>query len=474
MAITSVSHAPHTYTPAWGPIVWTVLSSSNDTTNFKYVFDIYQIGGTGGTGTDLQIGRIKQRPNPTGYASIDVSTVIQPYLSPANAVFEIDKIAGATATFAQTSNLIGGFYMKVGEEINGTIYTGLTGATAGDPSYLAYSRTGKYVRAFAGAQNVIDAQNHDVTGPTSNGSNQAEYGNYYPYVMGYTAVSTSSGKFLTSALGTTGNDTYKLRAEDSHTLTYLNRSLNDVIDYDTPSFLMIQVASGASSYLINRPITIGNGAGPRSSTSVAIGATAWSTPQQELTQVAVGPSELGLTGNPAWYNVSLAMWSGVSHALIGAYVSETKHFTVYDDCQGQFPSIRFSWLNKFGGRDYFNFDKFYEREYNATSQNYFKDPNQWSATAWSLQPWKTGNFVYNKKIERSINVTSDWIDEDTMEHLKGLFESPNVLVYMPNETYPQTCLISNKSFIQKLLLTQKMYNLEFSFDLSFDDRVQNT
>ena len=61
-----------------------------------------------------------------------------------------------------------------------------------------------------------------------------------------------------------------------------------------------------------------------------------------------------------------------------------------------------------------------------------------------------------------------------MAYLKGMFESPNVLVYLPGETIPQTCFVNETGFKQKLKIAQKMYNLEFNVKLSFNDKVQNT
>jgi hypothetical protein len=281
-------------------------------------------------------------------------------------------------------------------------------------------------------------------------------------------------QFLTDPLGSTSNP-YKIRVGDRHTLSFINRSLGDAPDYDTPAMFSVlvngvtQITSSAWNEIID------NGAGPRTALATPIGATAWTTPNYEYTQIAVGPIDLGLTATAGdTYSVTLNRWSGMSHALIGGPMSEPKHFQIYEDCEGQFPSIRFSWLNKFGGRDYFNFNQYFETQYDSANENYFKDPNQWSSTAWSLKPWNSGNFTYNKVITRTINFTSDWLNEVEMAHLLGMFESPNVLVYLPDETYPQTCQISNKSYIVKELLTQKLYNLEFSAELSFNDRVQNT
>lgn len=444
--ITNQTHQPHTYTPGWGPIVWTVLSDSTAPTGFKYVFDVYLKGAT----SDTNIGRIRQAPNLLGYASVDISTLVFPYLNPSNALLEVDRILGATANFLESTDLIQGVYMLVGEELGGVIYSGLSGATqAGNPGYTATSRDGDYVRAWGAANGTIEAYNNDVSGATS-------YGSYDSYVM----KASTPGHFLTS-----GVTQHSVRSTDHHTLTFFNRWYGATsTSLSTPVGLLWNTynSSGATVGSSSIQLSTITGAGPR---VTAGGTVTWSTPQEELAVVAVGPTDLGISG-VAYYEVYLYDANGIR-------VSDKIRFTIDEDCPGCFPSIRFSWLNKKGGRDYWNFNMGYEINTDSEDNTYTRDPGQWSDSAWSLKPWRSGTRVYNKKLSTSIKTTSDWLTELEMEHLRGLFESPNILVYMQNETMPQSCSINESSFTTKLKLAQKLYNLEFSFSLAFGDKVQN-
>jgi hypothetical protein len=256
------------------------------------------------------------------------------------------------------------------------------------------------------------------------------------------------GLFIT---GVTSNE---VRLQDRHTLAFFNRNL-----LGTDDVAAIEVYDGTSFTLLYNLTT--NGGGPRGAT----GATAlWTLPYQEWGEVAVGPADLGLTAS---YYVQ-----GVN--ADNDLVLNRVYFNLYEDCPGCYPSIRFSWLNPQGGRDYYNFNMYYEINYGARNDTYYKDPNQWSASAWSLKPWQSGNTVYNKELSRSIKVTSDWLTFSQIGYLKKMFESPNVLVYLPNETIPQTCTIKDTTYAEKLVIAQRMYNLEFTVDLSFGDKVQNT
>lgn len=457
--ITAVTHKPHTYTPGWGPIVWTVYSDNVTTSGFKYVFDIMLKGGTAG---DTRIGRIKQPPNILGYASIDISTAVYPYLNPGEVLLEVDKITGATAGYKQTSDLVQGFYLLVGEEQNGILYSGLTGATGNtEPAFEAYSRDNVYVRAFTATHDIVQAQAHDVLGMTA-GSTASYYGSFSSYVMS----SSVPGKFLTS--GVTSHD---LRLQDHHTLTFLNRNIGITGDNASPGTLMITEYMGVTQtaqWWLDELVS--TGAGPRIDNITAIGATSWTSPSQELSVIGVGPADLTLQSGASGadrYTVELQLRDKMTT------VSDVHTFHLYDDCTGEFPTVRFSWLNKKGGRDYWNFNKFLQTQYGQKDSTYFKDPGQWSSDAWSLKPWISGDSVYKKAITKNVKVTSDWLTEVEKQHVLGLFESPSVLIYMPGDTIPQTCTIKESSYKDAYILADKMYNVTFSFDLSFGDRVQN-
>ena len=321
-------------------------------------------------------------------------------------------------------------------------YTGCTGATTS-----------------VVIDNHTDASICSLTYPVAEPGASASYYSITPV----DGCGATVGKFLTSPI-----TEHRLRIQDMHTLTFFNRDIGSTAEQSPARLKYVMYDSAgvtqSTSYLYN---VVASGGGPRYVYTDAIGATMWVTPDQELEVVSCGPTSLNISNFTDHYSVELVGPSGDS-------MSEKHHFQIYEDCPGQFPSIRFSWLNRYGGRDYWNFDKYYERDYDATVDTYYKDPNDWSSTEWNLAPWKSGTRVYKKEIDRKIKVTSDWIDEDQMEYLKGMFESPNVLVYMPGETIPQTCTLDDSSYAQKSLLTEKLYNLEFTMTLSFRDKVQNT
>ena len=100
--ITSVTYKPLYLGPAYNPIIWSVLSSKVNNTDFKYVFDIYVDG--------IKINRIKQRANPTGYGMLDISTIMQGQLDSNNPLAPITQgetsIDWANAKFFQDNSVL--------------------------------------------------------------------------------------------------------------------------------------------------------------------------------------------------------------------------------------------------------------------------------------------------------------------------------------------------------------------------------
>ena len=137
--ITTVAYKPTVFSPAYNPIIWSVLSDKTQSTDFKYVFDIYV--------DDVKINTIKQRANPSGYGMIDVSSLVQAYLDSSNPAAQLTQgetsIDWTTGQLFANNNLMRSkLYLKVGEvyTLNGitSIYNGVTNQV-GTPAYVVYS-----------------------------------------------------------------------------------------------------------------------------------------------------------------------------------------------------------------------------------------------------------------------------------------------------------------------------------------------
>jgi hypothetical protein len=137
-----------------------------------------------------------------------------------------------------------------------------------------------------------------------------------------------------------------------------------------------------------------------------------------------------------------------------------------------YPRIRVSWLNSLGGRDYWNFTKFYEKTTDSPDSKYFQTPLNWSAalpvstTGNKTQNWiRGGNKSYNKMVTQTYSIQSDWLLQDDVDLLAGIAESPQVWIYIGDTTTPYTVNVSNATYTYKNVEQTKM--VQASYDLTY-------
>lgn len=462
--ITSVTHKPHTYMPAWSPIVWTALSDKAGKPDMKYVFDIYKADAIT---TWTFVARVKQRPNPTGACSIDISTLAQLQLFPSKDSLETKRIGQYYPTnwmFDLSPNRMLGFKVLAGEDVNGIIYNGTTDGKA-EPAYALLSEEGLAVRCYPGAESIYDSKLNDS-------SADDKWGIYSGYNM------DGDGQFLTTL-----NENW-VRPDDRHTLSFFNRVWGVDWDLSSPWAMRIDYwpvggLTASTSYITNTVYGSGGstkGGGPRSYSLAGLTSTDWNHYSYEFETVACGPLDLEafIGTDISKYEISLVGVTGGESRTAGDKVSETITFNVDYSCEN-FAPVRFSWLNKLGGRDYFNFDMYKEESFDIAPKTFFKDPNSWEASTWSLQPMNAGLTVYDKPIKKKVKATSDWLTFEEINYLKGLFTSPDVLVWLDGGNQdPQTCAIVDTSYTVREIKLEKMYNLTFTFEVSWTDKTQTT
>ena len=106
---TSLIAKPQSLTPAYNPIKYIYDSTNNGEDGFKYIFDIYD-------STSTKIAEYRVLPNIDGYGEIDLSRLLQNYVS-----FDFDS---SNITYFDPTNSYYEYEVKVGEEyIEDVAYT---------------------------------------------------------------------------------------------------------------------------------------------------------------------------------------------------------------------------------------------------------------------------------------------------------------------------------------------------------------
>lgn len=462
MAIETVYYRPHIWTPAWNPIIWSFKSGAVQLAKpqFSYVIDLYINGATGYS------HRIKQKPNPQGVCMVDVSTIMQGYIGLDDWTAE----KGWPLQYRNADDTVATVILRVGEEylFGGvlTIFDGAEGQEQGPPAYVLGSReeTGNPVRVLPAALNEQDGMYHLST--------TTAYGYFAPYLM------DGNGRFLTQ--GPTGG--IDLRYGDHHTLTFLNWNDGATGSWQSPVQGMRVRSYGAAGNLVatyNFPNTTGNGGGPQTSEAYT---TATETRVNYLEAFRCGPVDLGLPtfGQFKSYSYDVTPYYKSTNSAATTFqtvAGETVRFVIdIDECESNlYQTVRLSWLNELGGRDYYNFKMFYEKTVDAEEQVYYQPYIQWDSTTpvalststnTTLNWLAGGDKIFNKYIKTSIAIESDWLTQEYVDFLGGIPQSPSVWCYIGDNPIPYTARVTNLSYSYKNIKQEKLVNVLFELELT--------
>lgn len=477
MAITNVYYKPHIWSPAYNPIVWSFVSNKNQEIDFSYVIDVYVNAATGATGYTY---RLKQRPNPIGVGMVDVSSIMQPFINLTGYSAE----EGWSLDYRDSDGVVGSVFIKVGEEYVGasagsilTTFDGIGGT--GQPAYAMYAQEyNKAVRVIPAALPFEDSVQHMAA--------TGAFGNFAPYIMGPTSgggggSAKQVGKFLKR-----DSNSITVTDIDHHTLAFLN--WND--QAATTAQAVVQIVSAAiynsagtlldTLFLYN---TTGAGGGPQSSTLYI---SAIDNIKYNMLTVACGPKDLAIVEDyptAAYYDVkAYVKASATASSALGVLASETVRFTLDTQCQTLYPVVRLSWLNDLGGRDYYNFDMFYEKTSTSAGQVYSQAPIDWSSTtpvAVDGTSNQTGNWMnggnksFNKVVSRKFSIQSNWLLQDQIDFLGAVSESPSVWAYIGDNPIPYTVTVDNADYTYKNVKQTKLIQASFNCTITKTQQKQN-
>lgn len=491
MAITSVPYKPVWISPAYNPIIWSVESSKVNSVDFKYVFDIYQVGQA----TPIQ--RIKQRANPAGVGMINISTLVQGYIDSSNVNAAMTQgeltIDYDNAKVYSDNNLMSQKYLiKVGEEytFNGVtqIYNGQTD-TAGAPSFVLYSG---------------NTQNANLTTPVTVFS-AAMTDQEQQWQMRSTFQSGIFGGNPFDA-----NTNYDHNIGLAHPLNYapLNQSVYQ-FDNQVLSYLNWTPISGSQPYAIfgfrfkrlsstgtivnanDVPMLTSSGFSQRDICTNTIGTTL--DARFSLVHVLASPDKLaqslGWSPNSAGQTISIQGYNQSTGCGFGSPATLESRFQILEYCTPLYPRVRLSWFNTLGGRDYMNFTMFTEKTITTTQSNYNQEQINYSSTVPvpvaqpNSVPFGNASVIggvkpYIKLAETMYAIQTDWLLQEDIDVLEGLVKSPQVLAYIRDanntqaDNIPYNCVVTNTSYTTKNVRQTKLVQASFTIKLAMSQNLQ--
>lgn len=434
--ITTTNFRPHRWSQAYNPIVWSVTSNESTQVDFNYIFDIYINEPTNST---TYTYRSKQRPNPSGAGMIDVSSLVQSHIKLTNYSAE----EGWGLNFRNGYPITGTVFIRVGEEYltGGVIkqYDGTGGV--GDPAYFLgpLEATINYVRILPAA---LDYQTH-----INNMSSATNYIFWDDYKM------DGNGKFLSRDPGRR-----VVNINDRHTLSFINipdlNTYNNSIQgiyYEAYNAVGVGLTSG---FIQN---TVANGGGPQTTATYTSITETYNT---NFLTFKCGPKDLGLTSSliSSYLIQAYLKPSATSATTKQSIASEAIYFDIDQQCFDVFPTIRLSWLNDLGGRDYYNFRMFYEKTTTSSQDSYSQTLLNWASTTpvvyndpnYATDNWlRGGSKIFNKVVNTTFSIETDWLTQEYVDFLGQIPESSSVWAYIGTSTIPVTINITNQEYTYK-------------------------
>jgi hypothetical protein len=467
MAITLEQDVAYKEMPAGTDWVFTI-SSTNYAGNykFKYIADLY-IGIFGNT----YEMRLKFSPNSTGNGIIDISKILEQYVSPDRLgsydfsyKSEFKGIdASATLThplqltdkFSVATNSIRRLTIKWGEEYSAN-------ATDAPTQYLNELTSSNYLFWNGVAYNNEEVNISDEYGIDLENWNNKDF-----------ITDNDTALFLTDA----PSDKQYIGDKEYATLSFLNGYFpshskgSDAIACQTHFYDIDGTWISMSSYTLSG--TTGGYPGYNDT------ALTWSTRQMQ--HVGVGTANMlgaGVTIPSNWYRYDVYLVGATAVSAGYSYYKKNA------DCKG-FEKIRLTWLNKYGVWDYYTFTKKNIRSTNITRAEYSKIKGNWNASSFSKNGFDRGRGVLNTNATETISLNSDWMDtDDEAAWLEQLFISPEVYIlgdFISSDTatygaeygkYLTPVVVTSKSYDRYTRANDKVAQYELDIEYSINKRTQ--
>lgn len=452
MANINVPKKPETLELAYGPNIISLYDLDED--GNKYVVRILNVG-------DDVIATLRQTPNVVGYAHYDLQKVLQTQVD-SNPNME------TTTRLLCSPNEIFQYNIEVGyyNNTDGTVVSELP-----DDFYVLNGR-----KAF----DDID-WDKSLYAPTVTENlqfNVAEVSSRQialtdRHIKSTTGAAITDGK-PTGSTGVLDDDVVWLmdrHRDDDFTLTFLN----DWIDNAAPSFFngigFVQITLYNGNTLIstiNIDNITSNGGGPNVAVTDGIDPTG----VYKTLTIQSGISNPDISGEPTCTHYYIRLQGFASGAGTGQVrLSDWYRVDITNGDCNDFDNVEVSWVNSFGFRDYFDFQK--RRDYTTTTtQNTYTRVNaDYSATTFSIDSTSRGEKVFNNYVQESYTIRTRYLSDEESTYLKNMYWSPDVRVKLDGEWKP--VIVTSNNYTERTFRKDRLFQHELTFKLANPQQIQH-
>jgi hypothetical protein len=466
MAITLEQDVAYKEMPAGTDWIFTI-SSTNYSGNykFKYIADLWIDVGTPGA---LSI-RLKFSPNSTGNGIIDISKILEQYVSSDNlgseaVVFSNFKGTAATATTQHPIHLTDEFSIATNSAKRLTIRWGEEYSANATDAPTEYP-------------NVLTSSNYFFWNAVSYNNEQrlvsGEYGiNVSDWNDRIFTLNTSISNCLTDASA----DRQYIGDNEYATLSYLNGWYSTGTSTLDRMQVTFKDADNNQLSVITTDVIAGNGGYDGSSDTGLVDAN------KKIQFAGVGTANMlgaGVTIPSNWAHYEVLFRTG-----LGMKCKTYHYYKRNADCKG-FEKIRLTWLNKYGVWDYYTFTKKNIRSTNIKRAEYSKVKGNWNSSTFTKNGFNRGRGVLSTSATETISLNSDWFSsDDEAAWIEQLFISPEVYIlgdYDSNDAgtngaeygnYLTPVVVTSKNYDRYTRANDKVAQYELDIEYSINKRIQ--
>ena len=446
--------------------------------NLAYVPNVYVLDGIGTedfyalqvTIGGTAVATFIQPANPSGVAMFDIQKVLQSYLE--------DQSLQNTLGFDNTAGELLSYQVAYGHQTAGVIT--LTGLSA--------------VKHVINGYDAYDVLNWD-------------WSDHIPQPSAFTCISEFPPPFNTNAVYSrkydfltnwpttyNGMSTYKVRSDEHRTLSFFNiiANYNDGSMWgpnESPFFVKISYYNSVGSLIeadirtITSTLGLGNRVDCNDNTSSV------HTDDQFIGTIGVGPWNIQngpftwtYPAQTAYYTVQIYSKNYcVEPSIIPdcddiatledylGYVIYEARFEIEDPCT-PFEPINVSFMNQYGVKDYYTFDRRNERSSTTDRNNYTKVLGSWDAASYTISNTDRGNTVFSSDITTTMNLSTYWMSDDESKWMEELFVSPAVEIFYNGVWRP--VVITTQTYNERTFNRNRMFQHEITVQFANKKKVQ--
>lgn len=170
----------------------------------------------------------------------------------------------------------------------------------------------------------------------------------------------------------------------------------------------------------------------------------------------------GLNGPPANGNANTLL------PYLGDLIYD-QSFTVSDPCTKYSP-VTVSFVNQFGVKDYFTFDRRNTLTQSINRQNYDQILGSWSDATFTIDPHGRGRRTFSTDIQTQMTLSSYWMDDEESMWLEELYSSPHIQVYYEGVWHP--AVITSTGYEQKTDARNGLFQHTLNIQFANNKKVQ--